>query len=99
MRILTVARETFFDMVASAIRQSDPVTHGASPMDDDSEAGVGKWLHPKPWIRQGDRRIYWCSAPVLVALAQDPVRLAVLHRAASQFEEAIAKRIRRLTMN
>jgi hypothetical protein len=33
---------------------------------------------------------------VLVSLAQDPVRLAVLHRTASQFEEAIAKRIRRL---
>jgi len=33
---------------------------------------------------------------LLVALAQDPVRLAVLHRCAAQIEEAIAKRIRQL---
>jgi hypothetical protein len=33
----------------------------------------------------------------LASLAQDPMPLAVLHRAASQFEEAIAKRLRRLT--
>jgi hypothetical protein len=34
---------------------------------------------------------------MLTSLAQDPVRVSVLHRTANQFEEAIAKRIRRLT--
>lgn len=33
---------------------------------------------------------------MLVQLAQDPIRLAVLHRTANQFEEAIEKRVRRL---
>jgi len=33
---------------------------------------------------------------LLVSLANDPIRLAVLHRAAAQIEEAIAERIKRL---
>ena len=33
---------------------------------------------------------------LLVSLAQNPIHLAVLHRAAAQIEEGIARRIKRL---